>query len=882
MKRILFLSASLLLLLLCLVSCSNETRPPHETTAPPPEGTVAITFVVGESESVLYVPEGEIPDFSGSTIRPSSDTTTYRFLSWDKDLAPATEPTTYTALYTELPLVTYKVRWILEDGDYTTIVRENDVPIPPTGYSQVVKTQQYVRSFREWNTTLVPLTAEYAAEKQHLIITALYDDVRRPYEVTFMLDGRVYAKTETYYNETPTLPSEEPSVTGGYSGVAWLGSTKAVTEEGVVVTGVYTVSDPSLIAWSYDRPALSFSASLSDNDNRGGVGEEASALIYLLLEYRNAPSSASRDTIGDRIVTSLSYMMSKNGSTPNFDLEPYWCYSMLTGAVTLAHETPEIWSRLSPEVVEKYDFLMKCFAYTVNLGYDDSNNYRTGPGFRGNFHKSWNPNYRLALVPVMIYACRYFGSADALDEILLAFDYDATIAKFEAYGWSRALSNWTKKPPSIDGETALSQKEMTENGGATFFVETGKRKSGGSGVGVRTPFTYGGKRADDVAGVFNQLLEYNYSGGAVVSEYICTNGGTASIRAYIIDGTTTPYEGRIGMMHELGKDNRASAKYALDDFTLVVSNLAVFDELDIYELTADAGELLSGMVWVGNMDFLYKIAHGWMSYAESSGKSSSTFEQTTLGYYLWKDWWLAHYETDPNPDGTEGAPGEAPDLNVIDLDFESETVDVTDAETTIGSLKLRPGGTAKLGVSFKTMTDAAGNGYLLLSESDGAGGFDTNLMRSGGLTGIGEATTLTIKMTLSRPIDAEQSIEGVLRLRAGGSSDSFRLLQFAKNGNLTAFGTTVATLGETPQVIVMTLDLSSGDYRITVDGVEKLSLTLTLSAHHTSPAATSADSFAAWVETTAKNNYVFNWYSAAGTSGKTNALAVDDLLVCFF
>ena len=647
MKRLLYSLIPFLLLFL-LVSCVGATEPPETTPGEAaPEGMHLVTFAVGEERTVLTVADGALPHFDGSTLRPSSDTTTYRFLGWDKEIVPATESVTYTAIYEELPLVTYTVRWILEDGDYVTQVRENDTPIPPEGFSRVTKTAQYIRTFREWNEPLLPLTAEYVEGKRSLIFAAEYDDVRRPYEVTFLLDGKEFARTETYYEELPTLPSKPVPTKAGYTGVAWLGTTKPVKADGVTITGIYTVSEPSLIAWAYDQPPISFSPKLGDNDNRGGVAEEASALIYLALEIRHTPASSYRDVLVSHVAESLAYMMSKDGQTPNFDLEPYWCYSMLAGAVTLCRETPLIWNRLSSSEREKYDFLMKVFAYTVNLGYDDDNSYRTGPGFRGNFHKSWNPNYRLALVPVMLYACRYFGSADALDRILLAFDYDETVAKFKEYGWTRSYNNWTKTPPTSGGVQAPSQKQTMEKGGSTFFIWVATKESGGNGVGVRTAFTYGGKRADDVAGVFNQLLAYNYSGGAVVSEYICTNGGTDSIRAYIIDGTRSPYEGRHGMMHELGKDNRASAKYALDDFTLVVSNLAVFDELSMYELPSDAGATLASMVWVGNMDFLYKIAHGWMSYAQSSGYSASTFEQPTLGFYLWKDWWLLHFQAEP-------------------------------------------------------------------------------------------------------------------------------------------------------------------------------------------------------------------------------------------
>ena len=56
--------------------------------------------------------------------------------------------------------------------------------------------------------------------------------------------------------------------------------------------------------------------------------------------------------------------------------------------------------------------MMKAFAMLESFATSDFNNYSTGPSMGGNYYKDWNPNYRLANIPVMVYATYFFGVGD--------------------------------------------------------------------------------------------------------------------------------------------------------------------------------------------------------------------------------------------------------------------------------------------------------------------------------------------------------------------------------------------------------------------------------------------------------------------------------------
>ena len=86
------------------------TTPP--VTTPPAPTSYQITFVVDGVQTVVTVPAGEVPVFSGSTDKASSAGEDYVFAGWNPALTPASADATYVASYTTVArqyTVTYKV-----------------------------------------------------------------------------------------------------------------------------------------------------------------------------------------------------------------------------------------------------------------------------------------------------------------------------------------------------------------------------------------------------------------------------------------------------------------------------------------------------------------------------------------------------------------------------------------------------------------------------------------------------------------------------------------------------------------------------------------------------------------------------------------------------
>ena len=873
MKKLLFLFCLALLALLCLASCADE-KTPQQTTAPEYD----VTFSVGGVETTIKVSEGDLPIFPGSTDDLIDGSKTYRFAGWDKALSPASENVTYTAVYKRV----LTIRWVLQNGVVTTEALADSIPEPKAGSIDSIMSESTVYTFVRWNKTPTAVSeADYDAARGNIIYTALYTESKRPYTATFKHNGEVIGTETVLYGSKPVFKGNAPTK-AGYNYCGFTNTEKDATGD-VVCESFFSMLDPVQLLWAYGQDDMSFDPS-GKNDNRGSVFEEASGLIYMLLEIRSAPADSTfAAELKAKVIKSMKYFVSAEGCMAFFSLEPYWCYVPLTAVTLLASETPAIWDELTAAEKEKYDFMMKSLAYVLNFGNADGNNYKSGPGFRGNFHKSWNPNYRIANVIPMLFIGKYLGGADALDAILLDFSYDETVAQFEEYGWTRAITEWTAEPPTFDGVTAPTQKETMENGGSTFFVSGGE-KTDSSGKGVRVPFRYAGYNSDQVADIIKNVFEYNYSGGKVISEMICKSGSVTE-RAYILDGTKSPYEGKDGMMLELGKENRSSTTYARDDFTMICAALAVLSELEMYDLeTEGLKDNLFPKVWVGNMDYLYKIAHGYKSFATSTTPfSKESYEAESMAHYLWKSWWMTNY-------GSKYTLDTLPEyVKPFDPNLFTESFDELDLDLS-GIGHMITGETCKLdmqaaspttGVYYKSVVDPANasNKYLAFGMDHGNGGINMNLSArgdKGGLNSLGESMKMQLSFKLGKDPAATNGIETYLRLRGpGGTSDVFKIFNTTKGGDVTVFGTKITKLTTTMQAFVLTIDFKTGAYTVTVDGVEKINMTLTVAEHHAAPTTTSATTMLDWAKTT--TSFVFNWYMVVGSESEHRGMIIDDL-----
>ena len=874
MKPYLSFFAIVLALLGCLslASC-NKGNDPSETTKNPNE--VTVTFNVGGRSESITVEKGTPVSYAGSTIKLSDDTSTYRFTGWDKEFAPATEDVTYTALYDVVPLVEYQVRWILQNGVITTTVKENDTPVPPS-YDTVVETNTNVYTFTGWSIEPQPLTLDFASTPSNLIINALYDTARRTYAVKFMLDGAEYATTETYYEELPVLPETTPTK-AGYSSFFWSNSKTPVTTTDVVCTGFFAHTDAEQLAWALtDETDFGYPAAETTWDQDPPVQTAGNALLYLLYELRQSTSDhPSYADIYSRIVEQLKYMVGPtNNAAPLFDLRANWPYCTITAAILLAKETPVVWDALTADEKERYDFIMECFAYILALGTDDDNDYKTGPQLKGNYYKNWNPNYRLATCLPMIFVGRYFGGAAAVDQILLAFDFDTVTDKFLEYGFYRSYNAWMTTPAQKpDGTYYPSAKDFMMNGGDAHVNVTNDRlgyvpgTQAGTGVGVRTTYTYKGYTVDQPDKIIESIFAYNYEGGEVKSSYGV--GADGQPLAYIVGYLTSPYEGEPGLMKEFaGSDAngiRSSTDYCSHDFIMVVNSLLVTTELDMYDPLADENIALFRLVWVGNQDFVFKFEKGYMSYSLGESKGVSQ-ESTERGYMLMKSFWLIKYGNMQLSDFP--AVSGANNSLIAKEDYTNTTVDVNENETLINDFKYYANG--KVGVTMNTVTQND-NTFLKISSPANGNDCSFNLEPKGGLAEhiSTKYPSFTFSIDLAK-IDGVASFSSNCRMRGSqGSKDTASIFCTWQDGSvyLGADELKIGTLTTEFQTFTFNVNFVTGKISASVNGTSVGSI------NFKTPNSTAQLD---WAETL--TSYVFNWWLQS-PSGTDRTILIDNIMI---
>ena len=143
------------------------------------------------------------------------------------------------------------------------------------------------------------------------------------------------------------------------------------------------------------------------NDNGPNTFEKASTLFLLELHERETGDGKTLARINEHFASATAA-----GRAPSFDAVCLWNYCPFSASIAIAKATPSIWSSIPEDVRERLTFVMEMYSYLESFATSDFNSYRTGPGLSGNYHKGWNPNYRLANVPVMVFVTHFFGDGD--------------------------------------------------------------------------------------------------------------------------------------------------------------------------------------------------------------------------------------------------------------------------------------------------------------------------------------------------------------------------------------------------------------------------------------------------------------------------------------
>ena len=291
-----------------------------------------------------------------------------------------------------------------------------------------------------------------------------------------------------------------------------------------------------------------------------------------------------------------------------------WTYPMFSAMLAILKKS-YLWDRLSEEVKEKLTFMVECLVVITSFMTCDKNLYRTGIGLRGNVYKGWNPNIQMSLVGPMIFLADFLGGADIIDALLIDFDYDNYINRIREFSFIKTERVWTTPSFTVDGIEYPGARELLSNNGEKLiaYIKTECDDfinvfSAGKGLGIKRPYFYQGCRADDIE-ILRKLLIRNYSGGFVTNSSHCNEG----IECHILDGTETPWLGQEGMMLEFSLANRSCALHGSTDFFIVCEMLAAAKFLNLYDWKQDRE--LKNKIEVGNNDLLYKVTHGWHSYA---------------------------------------------------------------------------------------------------------------------------------------------------------------------------------------------------------------------------------------------------------------------------
>ncbi len=391
------------------------------------------------------------------------------------------------------------------------------------------------------------------------------------------------------------------------------------------------------------------------NDNANGSFSRATALFLLVMEERCKGDGALIEKIKEHFASATA-----PEQAPSFDAICLWNYCPYSASIALAKITPHIWDALGEQLQERLNFTMEMYAYLESFATSDYNSYSTGPGLTGNYHKNWNPNYRLANVPVILFATHFFGDGDMkvgtqkVNDMLHAYNeekYEQMVSRLTQYGWDRALAVWCA--PAMqheDGTYGTDAKTVTLYGGPTYaldFTHSYVKKEVGEGLGVTNggnDYLYYGHPLDEAGLIVEHLLRFNYSGGVVKSDhhFDVNKDGEDELIAWILDRSISPYQGQMGMMKEFASGNRSSTGYCSHDFQLTTILILASKALGFYDVKEN--EELWSIVKVGNGDFLYKNEIGYQGFATGSyGTSTKTHSEENEGSayfalkYVWKN-----------------------------------------------------------------------------------------------------------------------------------------------------------------------------------------------------------------------------------------------------
>ena len=354
-------------------------------------------------------------------------------------------------------------------------------------------------------------------------------------------------------------------------------------------TGGQTAFTQADINAAVAAPLIAFAAPTSADPRPGTSPADiyaAKVLYYLaLVEYEDPSAAASDGTTVESALLAQVANLVVGGNEPDADggLEG-WSAAPVAQALLLVKKNGPAWNKLSAAEQDDVTLLEAAMGYGGNYTYNDANNFSSGICGYGDFSKTNNPNYEDGYVDVELAAIEFFGPA-TWDTMLSDFN-DATVT------------------------SELDAAGLTNAGGC--FATVGSAANAAIGI----PFVWKGIPATDPMGVWNQLASDTFDETVVSSVTGVSNGAT--VTAEIADGTTSPYDGECCMGHEFDSTDsgglRSSALYVYEGWMNVTGSRVALTALGDFDC-ADAPA--AAQYDVGSQDLIYKLNHGYISYAQS-------------------------------------------------------------------------------------------------------------------------------------------------------------------------------------------------------------------------------------------------------------------------
>ncbi len=181
-----------------------------------------ITWVVDGKTTEESYHYGEKPSFKGNTDKTADNTYTYQFKSWDKDIAPVTENTTYTALY-DASYIDYTITWVVDETSTQESYHYGDIP-SFKGSTEKAASAEFTYQFKGWDKKVKAVTGNET-------YTALYDQTKNKYTITWIIGDKTVTDEVEYgvVPEAPTDTEKDGNDEYTYTFLGWDKEVKAVS-----------------------------------------------------------------------------------------------------------------------------------------------------------------------------------------------------------------------------------------------------------------------------------------------------------------------------------------------------------------------------------------------------------------------------------------------------------------------------------------------------------------------------------------------------------------------------------------------------------------------------------------------------------------------------